>query len=138
VRGESKAEPAVRAQIESGELTLLVNETVYSREVLFRTCYWFTDRCYLFISRASPIILSVRVRQKPGGPSLESVAGDLENALIDQQVRHDLEQQTSRLRELIVAKAFAEGNFLDDPPVGDDRDPLEVAKSNPTTEENER
>ena len=31
------------------------------------------------------------------------------------------------MRELIVAKAFAEGDVLEDPPVGDDRDPVEQA-----------
>ena len=43
---------AVRAAVDSGGVTLLVDESVYSRETLLRTCYWFTDRCYLFVSRA--------------------------------------------------------------------------------------
>ncbi len=54
---------------------------------------------------------------------------DFKNALLDQQVRQDLSRETSTLRELIVAKAFAEGNFLDDPPVGDAGDPVDLAKS---------
>ncbi len=126
---EFAEESPVRVKVDGDELTLLVEESVYTKETLFRACYWFTDRCYLFISRAAPATFAVRVKAKPGGPALETVAGDFKNALLDQQVRQDLSRETSSLRELIVAKAFAEGNFLDDPPVGDARDPVDVAKS---------
>jgi len=106
-------------------VVLLVDESIYSKEALLRTCYWFTDRCYLFISRLGPNQFSVRIRPKALGLSLESISGEFENALLDQQLRQDVDRETTRLRELIVAKAFAEGD-LDDPPVGDDRDPVEL------------
>src|SRR5882724_3740279 len=111
---DSSLEPVSRTE---DEVRLLVDETVYSRQAVLRACYWFTDRCYLFISRVAPQHLLVLIRAKPGGPSLDSVAGDFGNALLDHQVRHEIERETSRVRELIVAKAFAEGNLLDDPPV---------------------
>jgi His-Xaa-Ser system protein HxsD len=107
---------------------LVVEESIYSKEALLRTCYWFTDRCYLFISRPGPYQFSVRIRPKTRGLPLESISGEFENALIDQQLRQDIDRETERLRELIVAKAFAEGD-LDDAPVGDDRDPMEVANA---------
>jgi His-Xaa-Ser system protein HxsD len=120
---------AVRAAVDSDGVTLLVDESVYSREALLRTCYWFTDRCYLFVSRPSSGEFSVRIRAKTDGKALDTISGDFENALIDQQVRQDIERETARLRELIVAKAFAEGQDLDDPPVGDDRDPVEIVRA---------
>jgi len=119
----------VNGEVKSGEVILLVDESVYSREVLLRTCYWFTDRCYLFVSRAGSGVFSVRIRAKADGKALDTISGDFENALIDQQVRQDIERETARLRELIVAKAFAEGQDLDDPPVGDDRDPVETMRA---------
>jgi len=120
---------AIRAAVDSGGVTLLVDESVYSREALLRTCYWFTDRCYLFVSRTDSGVFSVRIRAKADGKALDTISGDFENALIDQQVRQDITRETARLRELIVAKAFAEGQDLDDPPVGDDRDPVEMARA---------
>jgi His-Xaa-Ser system protein HxsD len=116
----------VPAKMQIREVTLLVDENIYSKEALLRTCYWFTDRCYLFVSRPGPNQFSVRIRAKAGLPSLESISGDFENALIDHQVRQDVDRDTARLRELIVAKAFAEGD-LEDAPIGDDRDPVEQA-----------
>jgi His-Xaa-Ser system protein HxsD len=108
------------------EKTLLVDQGVYSREALLRTCYWFTDRCYVFITRPDSGHYAVNLTQKPGAPALETVAGEFTNALLDWQVRLDIQRETADLRELIVAKAFAEGNLLEDSPVGDDRDPVEV------------
>jgi His-Xaa-Ser system protein HxsD len=47
------------------------------------------------------------------------VAGEFANALLDQQLRLDVERETRTLRELIVAKAFAESGVFEDRPVGD-------------------
>ncbi len=129
MRRESGDGRPLRATADEDALTLLVDESVYSREALLRTCYWFTDRCYLFVSRSGPNIFSVRIRAKAKAVDLGTISGEFENALIDQQVRQDIEGETSRLRELIVAKAFAEGQGLDDAPIGDARDPVEMAKS---------
>ncbi len=129
MRRESGDGRPLRATADEGALTLLVDESVYSREALLRTCYWFTDRCYLFVSRSGPNVFSVRIRAKASTVDLGTISGEFENSLVDQQVRRDIESETSRLRELIVAKAFAEGQGLDDAPGGDVRDPVEVAKS---------
>lgn len=129
MRRESGDARPLRATADEDALILLVDESVYSREALLRTCYWFTDRCYLFVSRSGPNVFSVRIRAKAKATDLGTISGEFENALVDQQVRQDIESETSRLRELIVAKAFAEGQGLDDAPGGDVRDPVEVAKS---------
>src|ERR1700685_69131 len=67
---------AIRAAVKSGEAILLVDESVYSRDVLLRTCYWFTDRCYLFVSRAGTGVFSVRIRAKAGGTALDTISGE--------------------------------------------------------------
>lgn len=123
---------SVQPIVREDALALTIDETIYGREAVLRTCYWFTDRCYLFISRPSPGHLAVTVRPKAGGPALEVVAGDFGNALLDQQLRIDIERETRTLRDLIVAKAFAESGVLEDPPVGDDRDPVELARPTST------
>jgi His-Xaa-Ser system protein HxsD len=114
---------SLRREISGSELTIVVDETVYSREALLRASYWFTDRCYLSISPDGPNSLSVRVRAKPGGPGLAAVASEFENALLDAQLRVEIGRETAKIRELIVAKAFAEGGILEDPPAGEWRTP---------------
>ena len=115
-------EPIVRSD---SEITLLVDETIYARIALLKTCYWFTNRCYIFIYRHDEHHLAVRLASKLSSIGLEAIAGEFENALLDHQLRFEITRETATIRELIVAKAFAEGNALEDPPVGDDRDPVE-------------
>ena len=119
-------EPIVRSD---SEILLLVDETIYSRVAVLKSCYWFTDRCYIFIYRHDAQHLGVRITAKSGGSRLDATVGEFQNALLDHQLRFEIGRETATLRELIVAKAFAEGNVLEDPPVGDDRDPVERATS---------
>jgi His-Xaa-Ser system protein HxsD len=123
---------SVETVLTDGELVFIVDESIYSREAVLRTCYWFTDRCFLFVSRSVPGRLTISVRAKPGGEAVETAAGEFGNALLDQQLRLDIERETRGVRELIVAKAFAEGNLLEDGPIGDDRDPVEKSRSGST------
>jgi His-Xaa-Ser system protein HxsD len=111
-------------------LVLSVDESIYSRDALLRACYWLTDRCYVFIFRENQRGFVVQLRAKSSTEDLQTIAGEFENRLLDQQLRLDIARETGSLRELIVAKAFAETDLLDDPPVGDDRDPVEFAASN--------
>jgi hypothetical protein len=57
--------------------------------------------------------------ENPRPAVIEAVAGEFQNALLDQQLRIDIEQQTRVVRELLVAKAFSEAGLIDDPPPGD-------------------
>jgi His-Xaa-Ser system protein HxsD len=99
--------------IEKGEdhLTLLVDRNIYPEEVIFRTCYLFTDRCYLFLEPASDSRIKVRFRKRRQSVALERVVGDFGNELINQRVRHTIAVETRAIRELIVTQAFAEASF---------------------------
>jgi His-Xaa-Ser system protein HxsD len=120
------------------DLVLLpLDETIYCRDAVLRTCYWFTDRCYIFISRPSEGVLLVSLRAKESKPTLENpspltigaLAGEFQNYLLDQQLRIDIELQTRGIRELLIAKAFSESGVMDDSAPGDVRDPVLISES---------
>lgn len=95
-------------------LTIEVDTAIYSLEVLFRVCYAFTDRCYLFLEPATrDTRVLVRITGKKADLDLNTFAGEFSNALIDQRVRRDIATETMSIRELIVAQAFAEADLLD-------------------------
>ena len=120
--------------IEKDVASIPIDEEIYTRDAVLRTCYWFTDRCFVFISRPQQGFLLVSLRVKDAVPtldnprpiSIEIVAGEFQNALLDQQLRIDIELQTRVVRELIVAKAFSEAGALDDPIPGEVRDPVDL------------
>ncbi len=92
----------------------LVDTKLYSLEALFRACYVFTDRCYVFLSEAGPDSVCVELRASDGTTTLDDLAGRFANELINQRVRADIALETQSIRELIVARALGEGRF-DDP-----------------------
>jgi len=98
----------------NSSLSILVDTAIYPLEVLFRTCYVFTDRCYLFLSPTDVSgVINVRFKQKLESSDLDSLAGEFSNELINQRVRLDIANETRSIRELIVAQAFAEADLLD-------------------------
>jgi His-Xaa-Ser system protein HxsD len=107
---------------------LEVDTSVYDLSAIFRACYRFTDRCYLFLARCETDRgwITIALASKSPEVDLSNAVGDFCNELIDQQLRGALMQETAPLRELIVAQAFAEGNLLDTQrDEGDyERDPL--------------
>jgi His-Xaa-Ser system protein HxsD len=107
--------------------TVTVDSHIYSKEAILQACYWFTDRAYVLISRDTEERYLVSLQPKADHPTdAERLAGEFANALIDSQLRQQITEETSKIRELIFAKAFSEGGLLDDPPPGDDRDPVEI------------
>ena len=95
-------------------LTLEVDTAIYSLEALFRVCYSFTDRCYLFLEPATKdTSVVVQITSKRPDVDLNTIAGEFSNALIDERVRRYIATETMSIRELIVAQAFAEVDILD-------------------------
>lgn len=95
-------------------LVMTVNSDLYSREALFRVCYMFTDRCYLFlVQEANSPVIQVRFTRKSPNTEMNELAGEFSNELINQKVRLDIATETRAIRELIVAQAFAEADLLD-------------------------
>jgi len=98
-------------EIEGGGLILCVDRQLYSDEAVFRACYVFTDRCYLFLEQRGATHLFVRFRRRTDGVDLTAILGDFQNELINQRLRVSLARETSDIRTLIVTRAFADATF---------------------------
>jgi len=108
----SQETDAARAERVGAEVAhLLVDTTLYSPDAVFRACYTFTDRCYLFLQQQSVHEIMVEFRRISGSVVLADVVGAFANELINQRVRADITRETSAIREQIVAQAFAEAVF---------------------------
>lgn len=112
---------------------LHIDESLYHKTAVLRACYWFTDRCYLFVVRAAPGVLEVNIRPKSGtdAEDLDAVAGEFANTLLDYELRRQIDEQTGTIRELLVAKAVAQVGTLDDPPSGNADDPVDDRQAVP-------
>ena len=83
--------------------TIKLDKAVYSKEVLLKTAYSFTDRAYLHLAQ-DDIYWIVRWEPKKGN---NLISAEFENELIQQETRLILEQKTADLRKIIIARALA-------------------------------
>jgi His-Xaa-Ser system protein HxsD len=97
-----------------GQLEMRLNLRLYPLAALFRVCYRFTDKCYLFITEdEKDEVLTIHFTKKEAETDLSILAGEFSNELIYQKVRFDVAAETQGLRDLIAAQAFAEADILD-------------------------
>ncbi len=84
-------------------MKIVLDNTIYSKEVLLKTAYCFTDKAYLHLSREVNHWIVEWTDKEDSNIS----ASDFENELIVQQLREELIQKTADIRKLVLARAFA-------------------------------
>ena len=90
-------------------MTICVDKLLYSREVLLKTAYSFTDKVYLHLSQNDTewVVSWVPKEESDISPN------EFENELISQQIRLHLLEKTADIRKLVLARAFA-STIIDD------------------------
>lgn len=91
---------------------ILIDSSIYSKIAIFKNAYWYTEKCYIFISNeknSKKIRVEIRIKDEMKINDLESISREFCNGLIDFQVRQDVIQETSTIRDELLKKAFSEG-----------------------------
>jgi His-Xaa-Ser system protein HxsD len=95
-------------KIDNNNIVFNVNIKIYETKALLQTVYKFTDNCFIHIEPISEDINKVYFEKKDAiDISLEELAKDFCNELIDQQVRINIEKECGNIRNEIVKKAFS-------------------------------
>ncbi len=112
---EATLPPGVALRLQDGALRIALSEDLYGVDAIFRTCYWLTDRGYVYVARSDDRHVEVTLLAKAGnGQETNQLAWEFLNELIDQRQRVAINQETRTVRELIVAQAFADADLIDD------------------------
>ena len=82
-----------------------LNSEIYSLDAIKRASYEYTDRCYILISQDNYGQISLSVTLKETAPN--NTIQELMNAILDHQIRIDLEQEFGSLRAILVAQALS-------------------------------
>ena len=90
-------------------MKIVLDNTIYSKEVLLKTAYSFTDKAYLHLFREGDHWVVEWTDKEDSHVS----PFDFENELITQQLREELIQKTANIRKLVLARAFA-STIIDD------------------------
>jgi His-Xaa-Ser system protein HxsD len=94
-----------------------IDATLFDKAAIFKTAYWGTERAFLYLTqdKAAGLIYAELRPKKPDATDLETVAREFCNALIDQQTRQIVLQETAVERDVLLTKAFGAGRGHLDP-----------------------
>jgi len=90
------------------QIAFEVDESVYSLEAIYGSCYVFLEKCFVYLSRPKPEVVGVRLTSKESATpaELEALAGEFANELLAQTIRQRLSQASARIREYYTAAAL--------------------------------
>jgi His-Xaa-Ser system protein HxsD len=105
----------VATRFEDGALRVTLSIDVYALQAILRSCYWLTDRCFLYLAPPKDGLIEITLLSKSGDSTqTDQLTWDFLNDLIDQQLRISINAETQAIREVIVAQAFADVDLIDD------------------------
>ncbi|MCF8254573.1 MAG: His-Xaa-Ser system protein HxsD [Bacteroidia bacterium] len=114
-------------EIKSNEVIVFADASLYSKDSIFKCLYWYGDKFHTNVSFADSG--TYRVSLKPistnqlSNLELELLLQKLERDLIDFNLRDIVTKETQNVRDLLIAKAFSNGEF-DEMPPGNVSDPV--------------
>ena len=118
-------------------ITLVLEVSQFSHDAALRTAYWFSRDLFIeFPPSETEATYSVILKAKTNLPmfddpkrkSLHELVSEFQNSLVDFELRVRVQKETSEVRELLLAKAFAEAGVLEDNPPGSYYDPVLTAQ----------
>jgi His-Xaa-Ser system protein HxsD len=114
-------------EIKDNEIIVFADTSLYSKDSIFKCLYWYGDKYHTNVQFAD--INTYRVSVKPISSNQlsqidqENLMLKLERDLVDFNLRDIVTKETQNVRDLLIAKAFSNGEF-DELPPGDVSDPV--------------
>lgn len=110
--------PAKKASKESPKISkngkdkavIKVHRKLYPKDVLFGTAFGFLELAFIQLDMADKDHIEVSIQVKPGRTNLsvQDIAGEFANELVNQAVRLKLAKDTEEVRANIVGRAIAQ------------------------------
>jgi His-Xaa-Ser system protein HxsD len=110
-----------------GKITVFADTRLFSREAMLKCLYWYGDRFHTTLTLADAdtyaITLALLSQSTVKEDEMPLYLQKLERDLVDFQLRDLIAKETGNIRDLLVAKAFSNGEFDEEPP-GEVSDPV--------------
>ena len=113
--------------IKDNEIVVFANSDLFSKDAVFKCLYWYGDKFHTKVSLEDKstyrISISPQSNSNIKSDELELYQQKLERDLIDFNLRDIVTKETMNVRDLLIAKAFSNGEF-DEIPKGEVSDPV--------------
>jgi His-Xaa-Ser system protein HxsD len=114
-------------EIKNNEIIVFADTSLYSKDSIFKCLYWYGDKFHTNVSFADSNTYRVSVKpistMQLSSDELESLLLKVERDLVDYNLRDIVTKETQNVRDLLIAKAFSNGEF-DELPPGEVSDPV--------------
>lgn len=104
-------------------VSIYLNQNFYSVDAIFKCIYWYGDKYNVMLDTNSDLPNKIQVKfhskdnSKPiKDVDIEKIINDFINKINDFQLRDIITKETKNIRDLLVAKAFSNGEFDEEPP----------------------
>jgi His-Xaa-Ser system protein HxsD len=95
------------------EIIVSVDASVYRLSAVKKAAYRLGDRCFVQIEAPAEGRIQVRLTAKSENAPLDTLQGDFQNELLDQDLRESIALETERVRNVILAQAFSGASLTD-------------------------
>jgi His-Xaa-Ser system protein HxsD len=114
-------------EIKDNEIIVFADTSLYSKDSIFKCLYWYGDKFHTNVSFADSNTYRVSIKpvstNQLSQQEQENLLLKLERDLVDFNLRDIVTKETQNVRDLLIAKAFSNGEF-DELPPGDVSDPV--------------
>lgn len=103
-----------------------LHSTLFSKESIIKCLYWYSNDYNIEIKLSNYIyVIKLNPYKVLSDIDIKDLTKKLNREFIDYNLRQIVKDETNSIRELIIAKAFSNGEF-DEDPKGDLMDPLGI------------
>jgi His-Xaa-Ser system protein HxsD len=106
--------------VQNGVITAFADTSIFSKDAVLKCLYWFGDKFHIQLSLDEGIRYIIILKPMVGAnlkeDELENYLKKLERDLVDFQLRDIVNKETQNVRDLLIAKAFSNGEFDEEPP----------------------
>jgi His-Xaa-Ser system protein HxsD len=94
--------------IDDNHANIIIDSSLYDTEAISAACYAFTNNYHILVTRKDDTFVNVifELKNKVSQRNIPEDIKDFVNAVIDHQVRLQLDKANGKIRELIVKHAF--------------------------------
>lgn len=117
-------------QIKDDEIIVFADTSLYSKDSVFKCLYWYGNKFHTNIAIVQgndrehyKITLKPLIDTEISEENKIKTLQKLENDLVDFNLRDIVTKETQNVRDLLIAKAFSNGEFDENPP-GEISDPV--------------
>lgn len=108
--------------LENNQISIYLNKSIYSLDAIFKCIYWYGNNWNVIVDEDSAnqkyliLIKSKKAEFQFDDNKSEILVGKFLNDINDFQLRDIITKETKNIRDLLVAKAFSNGEFDEEPP----------------------